>query len=306
MPFQLPWPEFEITETWMALLILVVAFFVAQIVHRLLHRGFERASRLLKVEAANYRFFLHLVSASIYFLAVVVVFYLTPSLRALSVTLFAGAGILAATIGFASQAAFSNIIGGIFIVIFKPFRVGDYVHIGPHKGYVADINLRHTVLHTFANTDIIIPNSTVSSDTVVNYAYRDQRICRFVEVTVSYEADLDRALEILQRCCAEHPRCLDTRTPEKVASGEPQVDARAVAFEESGIRLKAWAWTASVEDSWELGFDLTRTLALEFRKAGIEIPYPHRTVQLKGGGLPGLPAAGGRMGFRTGSGAGDD
>jgi small-conductance mechanosensitive channel len=284
----------------------VVAFVVAQVVHRLLHRGFERASRLLKVEAANYRFFLHLVSASIYFLAVVLVFYLTPSLRALSVTLFAGAGILAAAIGFASQSAFSNIIGGIFIVIFKPFRVGDYVHIGnDRKGYVSDINLRHTVLHTFSNTHIIIPNSAVSSDTVLNYNFKDERVCRFIEVSISYESDLDKALGILQAECENNPRCIDVRSPEKIASGEPKVTVRAVAFEESGIRLKAWAWVANVEDSWELNFELTRSLALEFRKAGIEIPYPHRTVQIKGGKLPGMGGGSGRMGFMPG-GRGDD
>jgi small-conductance mechanosensitive channel len=290
-----------IPNAWVAAIILVVAFVFAQILHRILHRGVDRASRLIKVDPARYRFFLHVISASIYLLAIILVFYLTPSLRALSVTLFAGAGILAATIGFASQAAFSNIIGGVFIVLFKPFRVGDYVHVGPHKGYVKDINLRHTVLHTFENTDIIIPNSTVSSDTVINYAHYDDLVCRHVEVSVAYETDLDKALDILQRCCAEHPCCIDHRTKEEIASGEPKVDVKTLAFEDSGIRLKAWAWTASVEDSWKLGFETVKSIAEGFREAGIEIPYPHRTVQLKGGKLPGLGgSSGGGIGFRPG------
>ncbi len=289
-----------IPNAWMAAIILVLAFLAAQILHRILTRGVDRASRLIKVDPARYRFFLHLISASIYLMAVILVFYLTPSLRALSVTLFAGAGILAATIGFASQAAFSNIIGGVFIVIFKPFRVGDYVNIGPHKGYVRDINLRHTVLHTFQNTDIIIPNSTVSSDTVVNFAHYEDAICRHVEVTVSYESDLDKALDILQRCCAEHRLCIDRRTEEEIASGEPKVDVQAIAFEDSGIRIKAWAWTNTLEDSWVLGFETVRSIAKGFREAGIEIPYPHRTVQLKGGSLPGLGGGGGGIGFRPG------
>lgn len=262
-----------------ALVILVLAFVSAQIINRVLSKLLSDARAILKVKSTNYRFFLHAVSAIIYLLAFILVFYMVPSLRALSVTLFAGAGILAATVGFASQQAFSNIISGIFIVIFKPFRVGDYVHVGSeYKGYVADITLRHTVLHTFQNSDIIIPNSTVSSDTVVNFSYNDNRVCRFVEIGISFQSDMDKALRILQEECEKHPLCIDGRTPAEIAAGEPVVAVRVTGIGAYSVNLKAWAWTATVEDSWVLGFDLNRTLKLRFDQEGIVIPYPHQTL----------------------------
>ena len=126
------------------------------------------------------------------------IFYFTPSLRALGTTIFAGAGIFAAIIGFASQQAFSNIIGGIFIVIFKPFRVGDLIEIGvASKGTVEDITLRHTVIRDFENKRIVIPNSAISSETILNSHLKDGRINRRIEFRVFLDTDIDRAIEII-------------------------------------------------------------------------------------------------------------
>ncbi len=264
-------------------IVLILAFVTAQIISRILRKLFNDAGRILKVKATNYQFFLHMVSALIYFMAIVLIIYSVPSLRALSVTLFAGAGILAAIVGFASQQAFSNIVAGIFIVIFKPFRVGDYVHVGTlYKGYVSDITLRHTVLHTFQNTDIIIPNSTVSTDTVINFSYEDPRVCRFVEVDISFDADMDKALRILQEECEKHPLCIDGRSTQEKINGDPVVAVRVVSVGPYAVRLKAWAWTARVEDSWMLGFDLVRTLKVRFDQEGIRIPFPSQTIQFSG------------------------
>ncbi len=287
MNFQQTFDGISWEQGLISVVILLSAFIAAQIVNRILGKLLSDARRILKVQSTNYRFFLHMVSAGIYFMALILVFYMVPSLRALSVTLFAGAGIFAAIIGFASQQAFSNIIAGVFIVIFKPFRVGDYVHVGTlYKGYVSDITLRHTVLHTFQNSHIIIPNSTVSSDTVINFSYEDERVCRFVEIGISFNSDLDKALRILQEECEYHPLCIDGRTPEEIAAAEPKVAVRVTGIGPYSVNLKAWAWTARVEDSWVLGFDLNRNLKLRFDREGIVIPYPHQTLHFTGPETP--------------------
>jgi small conductance mechanosensitive channel len=297
--------ELSWEQAVVSVLILLGAFLTAQVFNRVLGKLLSDARRILKVKSTNYKFFLRVVSAGIYFLALVLVIYMVPSLRALSVTLFASAGIFAAIVGFASQQAFSNIVAGIFIVIFKPFRVGDYVHVGTqYKGYVSDITLRHTVLHTFQNTDIIIPNSTVSTDVVVNYSYNDDRVCRHVEMDISFDSDMDKALRILQEACESHPLCIDGRTPEEKAAGEAIVPVRVIGVGPYAVRIKAWAWTARVEDSWVLGFDLNRTLKLRFDQEGIVIPYPQQTVHLNGPGYGlgsrELEQPGYRPGGRTG------
>ena len=121
-----------------------------------------------------------------------------PKLKSLGVTIFAGAGILAAIIGFASQAAFSNIVSGIFIVIFKPFRVGDIVKISNlYSGIVEDITLRHTVISDFENKRLIIPNSVISAETIHNSNILDNKICNHIWYGISYDSDVDLATSII-------------------------------------------------------------------------------------------------------------
>jgi len=101
-----------------------------------------------------------------------------PNLRALASSFLAGAGILAVAVGFASQHALGNIISGVFIVIFKPFRVTDRVKLRELTGVVEDITLRHTIIRDFENKRIIIPNFLISEEIIVNSNFEDDRICK--------------------------------------------------------------------------------------------------------------------------------
>src|SRR5690606_31175988 len=142
-------------------------------------------------DATKYSFIKNAISFIVYTAAIIVIFYSIPKLRTLGTTLFAGAGIIAAIFAFASQQAFSNIIGGIFIVIFKPFRVGDWVNIAnQYTGIVEDINLRHTVIKDFENRRIIIPNSVISSETIVNSNVEDDKICKHIPFSISYDSSI--------------------------------------------------------------------------------------------------------------------
>ncbi|MGB5238969.1 MAG: mechanosensitive ion channel domain-containing protein [Flavobacteriaceae bacterium] len=123
--------------------ILLVAFIILKILRYLLGKFLKRSSKDLNVDPTQYYFLKNALSFVIYLAAIIVIMYSIPELKQLGVTLFAGAGILAAIIGFASQSAFANIISGIFVVIFKPFRVGDTVEISKqYFGTVEDITLR--------------------------------------------------------------------------------------------------------------------------------------------------------------------
>ena len=143
-----------------SVVIVVLAIILSRVLQKLMKVYFERSSRVLKVDPTRYKFLRNAVSFVVFMLAMTLIFYTIPALRTIGITLFAGAGIFAAIIGFASQEAFSNIISGIFIVIFKPFRVGDNIKIGElHHGTVEDITLRHTIINNFENRRIVIPNT---------------------------------------------------------------------------------------------------------------------------------------------------
>ncbi|HPJ61169.1 MAG TPA: mechanosensitive ion channel family protein [Lentimicrobium sp.] len=260
----------------------LIAVILSRILQKLMRVYFERSSRVLKVDPTRYKFLRNAVSFVIFMLAVTLIFYTIPGLRTIGITLFAGAGIFAAIIGFASQEAFSNIVSGIFIVIFKPFRVGDNIKIGDlHQGTVEDITLRHTIINNFENRRIIIPNTVISGQTIINSTIEDEKVCTFIELGISYDADLEKAIEILRDEAEKHPYCIDNRNQEDKEKGIPKVVVRVLGFGDSAVNLRAYAWSANSGEGFEMKCDIFESLKKRFNAQGIEIPYPHRTLVFK-------------------------
>lgn len=265
-----------------AAIIAVLAVILARILQKLMKVYFDRSSHVLKVDPTRYKFLRNAVSFVVFMLAVTLIFYTVPALRTIGITLFAGAGIFAAIIGFASQEAFSNIISGIFIVIFKPFRVGDNIKIGElHQGTVEDITLRHTIINNFENRRIIIPNTVISGQTIINSTIEDEKVCTFIELGVSYDSNLDKAIRILREEAENHPNCIDYRTSEDIDQGTPKVIVRVLGYGDSAINLRAYAWANTSGEGFVMKCDLFETIKKKFDAEGIEIPYPHRTLVFK-------------------------
>lgn len=263
-------------------IILVIAFILSKILRAILNRFVKAASSKLKVDPTKYSFLKNAVSFIIFILAIIAIFQSIPALRAYGVTLFASAGILAAIVGFASQSAFSNIISGVFIVIFKPFRVGDLINIGDmHAGEVEDITLRHTIIKNFENRRIVIPNSIISEQTITNSTLTDDKICMFIVMSISYDADIDLAMKIMQEEAEKHPFHLDNRSQEDIANSVPVVIVRLISFGESSVNLRASVWAKDPRDGFVMKCDLHKSIKERFDREGIEIPYPHRTIVYK-------------------------
>jgi len=279
----------ELHNALIAAAILVIAVIVVRVVRYFLERYIDTASEKLNVDPTNYKFFKNTLSSLIYLLAVSLSIYMIPSLRTLAIGLLAGAGIFAAILGFASQAAFANMISGIFIVIYKPLRVNDVVKIGSlYYGVVEDITLRHTVIRDFENARIVIPNSVMSSETIVNTNMGDLRIRRHVDFGISYDSDIALAIKVIQEEAIAHPLCIDARTPEEKSAGMPQIVVRVIGFGDSSVNLKAYVWAENQISAFEMHCDLNRSVKERFDKEGIEIPFPYRTLVFKHGN-PGIP-----------------
>lgn len=260
----------------------LVCFFLIRIIRGLMNRSIRKASAILKVDPTKYTFLKNTVSVIIISIGIIIVFQLIPELRKLGMPLFAGAGVLTAVIGFASQQALSNIVGGVFIVMFRPFRVGDLIKIGTmHTGTVEDITLRHTVIRDFENRRIIVPNAIMNNEVVENSNITDERVCLRFEVNIAYDADTDKALDLLQRVAEAHPLCIDIRSKSDTASGMPKVRVGVVNLTDSAVVLRAWIWTANPSDSFALRFDMFKTIKSRFQDEGVEIPLPQRVVHIK-------------------------
>ncbi|MBK7087162.1 MAG: mechanosensitive ion channel family protein [Flavobacteriales bacterium] len=266
-------------------LIIAAALVLERVIRVLLKRGYLRSDQSNE-DRTRYRFMRNAVRFLVGLLALGAIIYSIPAFRHVAVTMFAGAGILVALLGFAAQGAFANIISGVFIVSFKPFRVGDQLTVGGHSGVVEDINLRHTVIVTVENRRVIIPNSKISEETIVNSTLTESAICELVEFSVSYDTDLSKAILLIQEESVAHPSCMDRRTPDDMERGEPAVPVRLIALGESAMTLRAYVWAKDAMSARMMHYDLNRAVKERFDREGVEIPYPHRTIIHRYEGAP--------------------
>jgi small-conductance mechanosensitive channel len=152
-----------------------------------------------------------LVSATIYLIGLMLVILQIPQLHSLATALLAGAGIAGLAIGYASKDSLSNFTSGIFIAIFQPFRVGDFVDFRADYGQVEDLTLRHTVIRTSDNRRIIVPNSIMSTEPIINWSIREPEIVWMVDFDLEKAGDIDRARKIIVDKARSNPMVLKDR-----------------------------------------------------------------------------------------------
>lgn len=262
-----------------AISVLAVAFILTRIQRYLVGRFFKAAARKLKVDHTRYNFFKNAIDFVIFLIAVIIIFRQIPALRGYGTTLGASAGILAAIVGFASQSAFSNIISGIFLVIFRPFSVGDRIKVGQfYSGDVEDITLRHTVIRDFENKRIVIPNNVISNETIVNATLIDEKVCIFMELTITFESDIEATLAVMIEEAVKHPLCIDNRSQEDTENNKPVVAARVIGFTDLGVQLRADVWARNATEGFELKCALYKAYKERFDREGITLAFPHRMV----------------------------
>jgi small conductance mechanosensitive channel len=262
---------------------IVVAAVVAKFASLVIRGYIRRNSRILKTDPTNYSFLQNAVGLIVFLIAVFYVFWNIPQLHSVGKTLFAGAGILAAIVGFASQEAFSNIISGIFIVIYKPFGVGDTITLLSNKqgGVVEDITLRHTIINGAENRRIVVPNSVISREQIVNSSIKDNRIQLFLEVLIAYDSDHNRALAIMQEEALKHPLILIRKTDNDKFPNPLPVSASIIALEDKGVRLRAYVWAKNDGDAYSMKCDLLKTLKERFATEGITLSHTDNVFELK-------------------------
>lgn len=256
---------------------IIFAYFFNRIFRKILNKS----SEAIQNDPTNYQFLRHALVGLVYVIGFSWAIYMMPNMRAIASSLLAGAGIIAVAVGFASQHALSNIISGVFIVIFKPFRVNDRLKINTLSGVVEDITLRHTVIRDFENRRILIPNSVISNEVIVNSDFEDEKIVKWLDVGISYDSDIDLARKIIQEEAMAHPLCLDNRTPDQIEQGAPQVVVRVISLGDFSVNLRAWIWAKDNADAWILGCDLLESVKKRFDREGVEIPFPYRTIVQK-------------------------
>lgn len=171
-------------------------------------------------------------------------------------------------IGLALQGSLANFAGGVLILIFKPFKVGDTIEAEGHLGSVAEIQILYTVLNTFDNKRIVIPNGSLSNATLINVSVYDKRRCDMT-FGIGYDDDIDKAKKVLQRLFEEDERSLTEPAPRICVGG----------LGDNSVDLMFRPWVAT-DDLWPYYWDMQEKVKKAFDEEGISIPYPQRDVHL--------------------------
>ena len=233
-------------------------------------------------DPTSYKFLRYVAIIGVYFIGSLLAILAFPSLRGVAQTALGGAGVIAVVAGVASQEALSNLVGGLFIITFKPFKIGDIIKLDSTMvGTVTDITLRHTVIRNYENKMIVIPNAVINKEKLINYDLGERMCCQWIEIGISYGSDIDLAKHIIREECEDHPNILDHRSELEKYNNEKKVIIRVVKLDDSAVTLRAWAWAMNFEAAFEMKCDLYESIKKRFDKEGVEIPFPHRTMVFK-------------------------
>ncbi|RLG14264.1 MAG: mechanosensitive ion channel family protein [Candidatus Nanohalarchaeota archaeon] len=261
-------------------LIILATFCFAHLVDRAFFRLEGTSSVRKKIDPTRQRVLRKVIQVLIYIIGIVLVFYSIPELRAVSVGMFAGVGVIGIVVGFAAQETLANLVAGVSLAVFQPFRLGDRLRISKEYGIVEDITLRHTVIRTWENKRIVIPNHVISQDPIVNYSIGDDKILKYLDVSISYDSDIDLARRIMMSEVKKHPDVLDINTSKDISSSDIPV-VRMRKLTDSGVTLRLLFWAPDQSVATRTGYELLESIKKRFDKEGVEIPYPYLTIVYK-------------------------
>ena len=248
-----------------AIAIFIIGRWIAQGVRRVVRRVMEKA----EVDPIIIGF-----TASIAYIALLA-FVVIAALGQLGIQTTSFIAILGAAglaIGLALQGSLANFAAGFLMIIFRPFKVGDFIEGAGVAGVVEAIQIFTTTLKTGDNKLIIIPNAKLSGDNIINYSAQETRRVDMT-VGVAYDADLSRVKEILKEIVSKDERVL--------SDPEPMIAVAELADSSVNLVVRAWVKTA---DYWGVKFDATEMIKKRFDEEGIGIPFPQRDIHIVSGG----------------------
>jgi small conductance mechanosensitive channel len=240
-------------------------FFIGKWVAGLLTKGVRTLMQRQEVDKTLETFvgnFAHMV------LMVFVVIAAIGAVGVQTTSLIAVVGAAGLAVGLALQGSLSNFASGVLIVLFRPYKVGDWVEAAGISGSVVEVQILTTILKTGDNKQVIVPNSQIMGSIITNYSANDTRRVDLV-IGVSYDDDLDKTRKTLEELVAADDRILD----------DPAVTIAVSALADSSVNFVVRPWVKTA-DYWGVMFDLTEAIKKRFDEEGISFPYPQQDVHL--------------------------
>jgi small-conductance mechanosensitive channel len=259
-----------------ALLAAALSFVAAVAVRSAVLRSVKR--RPDRVDRGMALFMVQLCQIGIFVTAAILYVHLIPDLRAIGTAMLAGVSVASVVIGIAAQNTLGNLVAGVSLLLYRPFKTGDRIVVdapgGNETGIVENVTLGYTVVQTWDNRRIVLPNSAFASQTIINLTSVEPRVMAFVPVSIAYHADVARARALLLGVGSR------SRFVHEV------VDCPVTELGDSSVVLTLRAWCPDPITAREFGYQVIEEAKAEFHREGIEIPYPYHNVVLKGGVQP--------------------
>jgi len=239
-----------------ALVIIVVGMFVAGWIKRSLRKVFSRSERVDQTLAG-------FLSSLVYYVAMALVFIMVIGRFGIPTASFAAVlGAAGLAIGLALQGTLGNVASGVMILMFRPFRIGDFVTTGDESGTVKDINLFTTEITTLDNKNVMIPNGMVWQSPITNFTANDTRRIEAI-FGIAYDADINKAMDVI-RSVIEADERFHT---------EPEPAMGVASLGDWSVNISVRVWVART-DFLGMGWELNQKVKEAFDREGIAIPFP--------------------------------
>ena len=247
------------------LVIALVIFYVGRIAVSLVVRGLRKVLQKNDVDKTLETFVCNVVKMALLIVVIIAAIGALGIQTTSFIAIFGAAGL---AVGLALQGSLSNFAAGVLIVLFRPYKVGDYVEGAGIGGTVEQVQILTTVLTTPDNKQVIVPNSQIMNSVITNYSAKDTRRVDMT-VGVSYDDDLDKVRRTLEELIAADERVL----------AEPECKIAVSALADSSVNFVVRPWVKSA-DYWGVMFDMTEAIKKRFDKEGISFPFPQQDVHL--------------------------
>lgn len=244
------------------ILILLVGTAIAGLARRWARRLMIRAD----LDAILVSFGGNLIYGAVFAVAVIAALH---QLGVQTASIVAALGAAGLAIGLALQGSLANFAAGVLIVIFRPFRLGDFIEGAGATGVVKDIQIFSTLLTTPQNQEVVVPNAKLLNDNILNYTSTGQKRVD-LNIGIGYGEDVPGVKTLLHEILRDHALVLN----------DPEPLVAVMNFGDSSVDLVVRAWVASAADYWTVHFELLECIKQRFDMAGIEIPFPKSDVNL--------------------------
>lgn len=244
-----------------ALIVLIVGRWVIKLAKKWLANGLLSK----RADATLHKFLSNLVSVVMNFVLIIIIIGILGVNTSSLVALLASAGL---AIGMALSGTLQNFAGGVVIIMFRPFKVGDFISAQGQEGVVKEIQIFNTIITTVDNKVIYIPNGILSTGVMTIFNKEDTRRVEWV-VSISYGDDFDRARTVLLRLCEEDPRILKS----------PEATADIAQLNSSSVDIKVRAWVKPI-DYWTVFFSMNEKVYKALPEEGLHFPFPQMDVHV--------------------------